>query len=249
MKHIVAIGGGEIGRPGKPIETTSIDEQIIKLSKKKQPNVLFLPTASDDSEDYCDIFKHHYEKRLGCVVKDLRLRSRPPYSEIKAAIEWADIIYVGGGNTLKMLTLWRKLGVDVLLKEAWERSVILCGLSAGAVCWFNGLSDSRAFTSKGKTWSHIKVRGLGLKDLFICPHFDTEHARQPALKHALSETRKVAVTIDNCAALEIKDDTFRVLASREKAGVNKAYWQDGKYVVKPVPASAKYRPLSELTQL
>ncbi len=248
MKHIVAIGGGEIGRPGKPVETTLIDKEIISLSNKKHPRVLFLPTASDDDIKYCNIFKAHYAGRLSCEVKDLKLYEKLSFQEIKEATEWADVIYVGGGNTLKMMMLWRKLGVDKLLKEAYERSVVLCGLSAGALCWFTGgLSDSRSFTSNGQTWNYIKVSGLKLEDVFICPHFDAELARQPSLKKALKGTSKVAVTIDNCAALEIKDGLYRILSSRKGAGANRTYWKKGKYIIEPITVSREYGPISELS--
>lgn len=136
MKHIVAIGGGEIGRPGYPIETTAIDKQIISASGKMNPNVLFVPTASTDSSGYCEVFRQHYGKRLGCTVTVLNLYSEPTEAAIEQEIDNADIIYVGGGNTLKMMTLWRRMGVDKLLANAYENGTVLCGLSAGAICWF-----------------------------------------------------------------------------------------------------------------
>lgn len=87
MKHIVVIGGGEIGRPGYPVETTDIDKQIISLSNKKNLEVLFVPTANSDSLSYYEVLNRHYGK--------------PHKSAIEHAIDSADIIYVGGGNTLK----------------------------------------------------------------------------------------------------------------------------------------------------
>ena len=96
----------------------------------------------------------------------------------------SDIIYVGGGNTLKMMTIWRKLGVDVLLKQALEKNIVLCGLSAGSICWFNnGNSDSRKFISNSDKL--IKVTGLGFINATHCPHYDSEPNRHKDLKRIM----------------------------------------------------------------
>ena len=247
MKHIVAIGGGEIGRPGYPVETTEIDEQIIALSGKTSPNVLFLPTASTDNTDYCDVFNQHYGERLGCNVSVLNLYGKPDHTTIEHLIDKADIIYVGGGNTLRMMILWRRMGVDTLLSKAYENGTVLCGLSAGAICWFKGgLSDSRSFSSGGKVWNYINVHGLDLKDLLICPHYDVESQRQPALKKILEGTSRIAVALDNCSAIEIQDGTFRILRSKSNANAYIAYWSAGKYNVEPLPTNNNYAPLALL---
>ena len=137
MGKIVAIGGGEIGRSGYPVETTEIDQEIIRLSGKSKPRMLFIPTASSDSESYYNVVKNHFGTSLSCKVDVLYLLvNKPSRKEIEEKILSSDIIYVGGGNTLKMMKLWRKLGVDRLLKAAYDKGTVLCGLSAGAICWF-----------------------------------------------------------------------------------------------------------------
>jgi dipeptidase E len=248
MTHIIAIGGGEIGRQGYPIETTEIDEQIIVLSGKKKPNVLFLPTASNDNSAYSQVFKKHYAEHLGSKVDVLDLWSKPTKASVKTALANADIIYVGGGNTLKMMTLWRRTGVDELLTEAYQNGTILTGVSAGAICWFwAGLSDSRSYTSKGKTWDYVKVRGLNIKNLLICPHYDAEPKRRPALKNSLKGSARTAIALDNCAALDIKDDMFRILSSKRGAIAHKAYWKNGRYFVDDIVPGSDYAPLTDLT--
>jgi dipeptidase E len=247
MKHIVAIGGGEIGRPGYSVETTDIDKQIVSLSAKTNPNVLFLPTASTDSTGYYEVFNQYYGKRLGCNVTVLNLYSKPTKTSIEHAIEGADVIYVGGGNTLKMMMLWRRIGLDKLLAEAYENGTVLCGLSAGAICWFRGgLSDSRSYTSGGKVWNYINVHGLDLEDLLICPHFDVELGRPPALKKMLEGTKRVAIALDNCTALQIQDDTFRILRSKQSSKAYKAYWSTGDYIIEPLPITDAYASLNLL---
>src|SRR5690606_6160908 len=112
----------------------------------------------------------------------------------------SDIIYVGGGNTLKMMTIWRRMGVDTLLKKAYRKGIILSGVSAGAICWFSyGNSDSRKFTSRSSQL--IKVRGLELIPALFCPHYDVEKHRQNDLRKMMMKTPKiVAIALDNCCA-------------------------------------------------
>lgn len=158
IKKIVAIGGGEIRTAG----TLAIDKEIIRLAQKERPKLLFIPTASSDSEDYCLHIDKYYGKKLSCKTDVLfLLKETPSSNEIKKKILSTDIIYVGGGNTLKMMKLWRRLGVDKLLKTAWQIGIVLCGISAGSICWFeSGHSDSMSFYNP-KKWKYINVHGLG----------------------------------------------------------------------------------------
>ena len=128
MGRIVAIGGGEIGRPGYPVETTKIDKEIISLTGKNKPKLLFIPTASSDSESYYDTVRKHFGIRLGCKTDVLYLL-KEKINENK--ILNSDIIYVGGGNTLLMMNTWRKYGLDKILIEAYNQNIVLSGLSAG----------------------------------------------------------------------------------------------------------------------
>ncbi|MEK7354130.1 MAG: Type 1 glutamine amidotransferase-like domain-containing protein, partial [Chloroflexota bacterium] len=170
MGKIVAIGGGEIGRPGHPIETTEIDEEIIRLSGKSKPRLLFIPTAGSDSETYYEAVRNHFGG-MSCKVDVLyMLANKPSKKEIEDKIFSSDIIYVGGGNTLKMMIAWRKLGVDVILAEAYRRDIVLSGVSAGAICWFRyGSSDSRKFANPDA--GLIKISGLNFINALCCPHY------------------------------------------------------------------------------
>ena len=99
MRKIVAIGGGEIGRPGYPIETTKIDKEIIRLTGRKNPKLLFIGTASDDSGLYIKVIKKYFRKRLGCAVLSLLLtKNRYFKKDLEKIILSSDIIYVGGGE-------------------------------------------------------------------------------------------------------------------------------------------------------
>ncbi len=243
--RIVAIGGGEIGRPGYPVELTAIDAEVVRLTGKRRPLVIFLPTATQDDPVYTRTIEEHYGGRLGCRVHALTLcRRRRSPSELGRTIASADIVYVGGGNTLRMMKLWRRRGVARLLVEAAANGTVMAGVSAGAICWCTaGVSDSRSFTAADDAWPYIAVRGLGLLDLLLCPHYDAEPRRQPALQHLLPRARLPRVGLDDCTALEVIDDRYRILSCREGSS---GHVVDRSGARRDVPAHDDLRPLAEL---
>ncbi len=247
MGKIVALGGGEIGRPGYPVETTAIDEEIIRLSGKSSPVLLFVPTATKDSQLYIDTFQRHFGESLGCKVDTLCLvRDNLRHWEIRQKISSADIIYVGGGNTLRMMKLWRKIGLDKILLEAYEKGTVLSGLSAGAICWFKyGSSDSRKY--KNPQASLIKVRGLNFINGLFCPHYDVELDRKPHLKTLMSKNPGIAIAVENCCAIEIIDDRYRILTSKAGSRAYKVYWYRGEYYEEIIDQNEEFVSLSSLT--
>lgn len=253
MGKIVAIGGGEIGRPKEgggfyPVETTAIDLEILRLTGKKQPTLLFIPTASHDSTGYYEVVKKHFNS-IGFSRTDTLYLTDASLTkdDIETAILSHDAVYVGGGDTLFMMTLWRKLGVDTMLKKAYDKGVVLSGISAGSICWFNnGNSDSRRFTSGSDKL--IKVTGLGLINALHCPHHDTEALRPDDLKRIMKSTPGTAIALDNCTALVVEDDMYRVVTSRAGTKAQKAYWKRGQYILEEITPSATPRSLTNLTQ-
>jgi len=245
MKKIVAIGGGEIGRPGFPIETTKIDKEIIKLTNKKNPVLLFIPTASGDSEGYFATVEKYFGKKLGCKTNVLYLtKAKLSKEQIRSKILSADIIYVGGGNTFKMMKIWKKFGIDKILQEAHKKGV-LSGLSAGAICWFKyGNSDSRKM--KNPKAPLIKVSGLNFIPALLCPHYDFEKDRKPDLKKMMQKTSGIAIALDNCCAIEIIDNTYKIISSKDSANAYKIFWSKRKYNQILIPKGSKFLPISEL---
>jgi len=246
IKKIIAIGGGEIGRPGFPVETTLIDREIIRQTHKKHPKLLFIPTASSESESYANVVTKHFGNRLGCRVSVLwLLKKRLTHKEITNKVMSSDIIYVGGGNTLKMMNIWRRLGVDKCLKNAYEKGIVLSGLSAGSICWFRyGNSDSRLFTSGSKKL--IRVTGLGLINAFHCPHYDVEVRRQADLKRMMRKTPLMAIALENCTALEVIDNRYRIIKSKPTARAFKVYWKGGRYFQYEIPCKKEFEALGTI---
>ena len=194
--QVVAIGGGEIHQQ----ETLPIDRFIVRLTKKRVPRVLFIPTASDDSTDYIDNFRSIYELQLGCSVKTLTVANTNIDENIVDRVAEADVIYVGGGNTRKMMQRWESIGLDKILTQASHESKILCGLSAGAICWFeSGFSDSERFTDDGSGWNYAEIPGLGLLSGMFCPHLDSENRLLPLVEYLSDKDRAVYASSDGTA--------------------------------------------------
>lgn len=214
--NIVAIGGGEI----RQRETQKIDRFIRELSGKQAPNLLFMPTASYDAPGYCDIVSEIYAKELGCRYSDLKLITAPPSSaEIENQILNADIIYVGGGDTRNMLSVWQQFSIATLLEKAVRSGTILSGLSAGATCWHEyGHSDYESFTGK-PDWQYKMLPALGFKKGMFCPHLDSKD-RFDHFKAMVENKSVTGIGCDNNAAIWYQGDNEpTVVTSKPTASV------------------------------
>ncbi|UIR16132.1 Type 1 glutamine amidotransferase-like domain-containing protein [Streptomyces spinosirectus] len=117
-----------------------LDDWVLSLARTRTgsapPRICFLPTASGDAAAYIDRFDDTFRSRHDCEPSVLPLFRRELDDEqLRAQLLGQDVVYVGGGNTANMLAVWRVHGVDRLLREAHDRGVLLCGISAGANCW------------------------------------------------------------------------------------------------------------------
>ena len=198
MKRILAIGGGEL----KNRETLSIDEYIAAEAKKAagetRPCGLFIPTASHDCMPYYNTF-HKVYTGLFNVKTDVALtvgREIDP-EKMRAKFERADFLYVGGGDTVFMLNHWNKSGLLQFIRDAYERGVLVAGLSAGAICWFEEMySDS---VVEGE---YAVYPGLGWIKGKISPHYNE---RMLDFDETVLYNRFRAWGIENDAAIEFAD--------------------------------------------
>ncbi len=237
VKTIVAIGGGEIG----DFETLPIDCKIVEYCGKKHPKVLFVPTASGDALGYWETFQKVYRGKLKCEVDVLFLLSEELSKEqIEQKIFSADIVYVGGGSTLKMLQAWRKFGVDLMFKKAYDKGIILSGISAGAICWFRyGSSDSRSFMENSKkSKSFMRVSGLDLLPITLSPHHIREkEMRNRGMKEMMQRTTGIGIMVDDGAAIAIRNDKYEILKADKNIGIKKIYNKNKKIVIGELPVS------------
>lgn len=244
MGKIVAIGGGENGHGKTQYETAVIDKEIIRLSGKCNPNFLFIGLANLYADRYYEVMKNIYGDMYGCNTDYLTNEEHKHFAIAQSKIQWADIIYVGGGNTLKLMKGWRKYGIDKLLNEAYEADKVLCGVSAGGICWCDyGNSDSRRFTSHSDKL--IKVKGLGLVNILFCPHINTEPNRADDLKRMMKTTYKIPAIAVDLGALEIVDNQYRILTIDSSTTANKCYWKNGRYFCESI-IDDKFKPIEEL---
>ena len=194
-RNIIAIGGGGFGaNPGQGI----IEKYILKQTKKKNPKICFIPTATGDNEAY-KVNYYSTFTNLDCCPSHLDFFKRTP--DLNELILNQDAIFVGGGNTKSMLAVWREWGLDKILKKAYLNGTVMSGVSAGAICWFqNGITDSWASNLKMMPCLNF-IKGT------CCPHYDEEPERKPAVKNFLLRNKvKNVYAVDGGAALHIKDE-------------------------------------------
>ena len=209
--QIVAMGGG--GFSMEP-DHLALDKYVLSLAGRPCPKVSFLATASGDSDSYVQRFYTSF-RSLPCEPTHLSL-FRPHWSDLRSYVLEQDVIYVGGGSTRNLLVLWREWGLDVFLKEAWRAGVVLAGISAGSICWFEeGVTDS---VEAGRLHA---IRCLGFLPGSNCPHYDGEAERRPAYHRLLREgSIQPGYAADDGAALHyIGERLARCVASRPAAKV------------------------------
>jgi peptidase E len=211
MRQIIALGGGGFSmEPKNPL----LDTYILRQSNKIKPKICFVPTASGDAEGYVSNFYHFFEYHL-CEPSHLSL-FKPPSRDLEGFVLEKDIIYVGGGNTKNLLTLWKEWGLDQILRKAWDQGIILAGISAGSICWFEeGLTDSYGDQLE-------PIQALGFIKGSNCPHYDGEADRRPIFHNFIKSNRLQAgiATDDGAAVHFIDQEIHKVISSRPNA---KAY--------------------------
>ena len=206
MKHIVAMGGGGFSmNPG----SSPLDRYVLEASGKSRPRVCFLGQASGDALSYAERFLAAF-RTLSCEPSALSL-FKPHTADLEGFLLAQDVLYVGGGNTRSMLALWREWGLDRILRAAWERGVVLSGLSAGMICWFEeGVTDSVPGTLG-------RLPCLGFLPGSACPHYDGEPGRRPAYTGLVGTGRmKPGYAADDGVALHFVADRLAEVVSERK---------------------------------
>ncbi|MEI7758962.1 MAG: Type 1 glutamine amidotransferase-like domain-containing protein [bacterium] len=252
LQKIIAIGGGEIGQLREnghgnyAPETTLIDREILHLTDKKKPTLLFIPTASSDSKSYYQTVEKHFLEIGFASVDALFLSDKSLTKEqIEKNILSHDAIYVGGGNTLKMMTIWRDMGIDNMLNMALKKGIVLSGLSAGSICWFyQGISDSASYEDKNE--KYIKVAGLNFIDAIHSPHFSEEPQRKHAIEALTRNSSKVAICLDNAVALVIIGNKYKIIRSSSGAKAYKAYWENDEFKLNEIAPKEKFMNIDDL---
>ncbi|MBE2190685.1 MAG: peptidase E [Alphaproteobacteria bacterium] len=220
--QIIALGGG--GFSDEP-ENPLLDLYVLEQANVKIPKICFLPTASGDADSYLLKFYESFSK-YECKPSHLSL-FQPHTSDIQDFILSQGVIYVGGGNTKSMLALWKEWGLDLILKKAFEKGIVLAGISAGAICWFEeGATDS----IPGKISS---LSCLGFVKGSCCPHYDGSELRRKTVPQLIQEKEmKAGYAIDDNAAIHIVDNKLENAISSIKG--KKVVFLDG-HTIRDIP--------------
>jgi peptidase E len=227
-------GGGFTMEPGNP----ALDDYVRTLAPAREPRICLLPTAGGDSEDQILRFHAAFGDQL-CEpshVSLFRLGARPvpPREHLLAQ----DVIYVGGGSMVNLLALWRAHGLDAILRDAWQAGIVLAGLSAGSMCWF----ECGVTRSVGRP---ALARGLGFLPGSNSVHYDGEPERRPFYLAAVARGDAPAGWgVDDGAGLLFRGTRLaEVVASRPGARAFRVHARDGEAVEEAIePRLLKSRP-------
>lgn len=227
MKVIICIGGltgiknkDNIFLTYKP---RKVDKEIVSLSKKEHPKVLFIGTASKERKDYYDSFKAAYEELGGIVNNLLILNNNISNKEIEEKILESDIIYVGCGKTQFMLDTWKEKGIDKLLKKAYEKEIILAGMSAGSYCWFK--------------YNYELIEGLGLIPKINCVHYEEKtNEKKEQFFNNIKKYNLEGIALDNDIALAFIDGEYKIIKNDDNRNAYQVYFDKDKFTIKTLNA-------------
>ena len=207
LPQIVAFGGGGFSTEG---QNPLLDDYVLALTGRERPRVCFVPTASGDADHYVVRFYRAFGPER-CEASHLSLFRRDRGWAGRSFAEHLlaqDVIYVGGGSVVGLLGAWRAHGLDAVLRKAWRRGIVLCGGSAGSLCWFD--EAVTAFHGPPE-----RVRGLGLLPHSNCVHYDAEPVRRSGYRELVASGMTPGYAAEDGVALHFAGpELAHVVASR-----------------------------------
>lgn len=206
--QIVALGGGGFSTER---DSSLLDDYVLSLTDSERPRVCFLPTASGDADHY--IVRFYRRFAATCDASHVSLFRRDQGTggvedDLASHLLAQDLIYVGGGNVVSMLGAWRAHGLDDVLRKAWRKGIVLCGPSAGSLCWFEEALSAFHGAPRG-------VRGLGMLPYSNCVHYDAEPARRAEYHRFVGGGMRPGFAAEDGVALHFRRTRLqRVVSSR-----------------------------------
>lgn len=223
----MALGGG--GFSMEP-DNALLDDFVLSLAlRKRRPRICFIGTASGDGDSYIRRFHEAFPPSRAAATH-LTFFERK-VRDLKSFVMDQDVIYVGGGSSANLLAVWRLHGLDKVLLAAWKAGVVMAGISAGAICWFeDGITDSFGMPYRALN------DGLGFVRGACCPHYDGERERRPALLRLIRRGFPSTLALDDGAAAHFVGMRLaEAVSSRPEARVYRVRLVDGKAIESPVP--------------
>ncbi|PLS17353.1 peptidase E [Bacillus sp. M6-12] len=195
LRNIIAISGG-----GFSYSIPSyIDEYIVNQKRLSTSlKICFISTASNDAQGYIDQFYKAFSNfEASHLIQDDFLKEN-----IKEFVMKQDVLYVGGGNTQYMLTKWREIEFDKILREAYENGIILAGISAGAMCWFDTCYSER------EDGIFEEFKGLGFVQGSFCPHYNNEFRRKAYDKWLSTKSLEPNYKLEDNESLHFRNENL-----------------------------------------
>jgi dipeptidase E len=219
-RQIVAMGGATL-RP--EAYDPRLNAYVLSLARRERPRVCFVGTASGEAPDYVVGFYRAFSAHHDCEPTDLALFDRT-VADLRSFVLEQDVVYVGGGNTVSLLAVWRAHGLDAVLREAWEEGIVLCGSSAGMNCWFEA-----SVTDSFDLGRLAGLRdGLGFLPGSACPHYDGEDQRRPTYRRLIAgEGFPPGYAADDAAALVFEDTRLREVVTTAEGSTGYRVDADG----------------------
>lgn len=239
--ELICLGGGDIGSG----ETAAIDRLFAPGMHLRRRRVLFIPTASQDSEEYVKAVNYGFS-RLRIEVDVLRLYHGDNLETCRRKVADCDGVYVGGGNTKSMLSLWRAIGIEKVLRDAARTGKPVGGLSAGAICWFRVANSDWPTYERIPDMRTAPLAGLNWVNLAVCPHTKDEPFRLGDFQEMMEVDGGIGVGIDDGAALHIRGDRYRILSVRDDSAAHLFDSLEGKIRHRIIPVSETFAPLEDL---
>jgi peptidase E len=199
LPRIVGFGGRSVAAEG---ELSRLEKYVVELTGAAHPKVLYLPTPAADADG--GIVSFHERWSGHAEPSHLKLFGAPDAALWRPRLLEQDIICVSGGNTANALAIWRVHGMDVALREAWERGIVLCGGSAGMICWF----ECSVTDSFGPALAPLRD-GLGFLPGSACPHYDGEDRRRPVYQQLVAAGFPGGFAVDEFAAIHFEGTTMK----------------------------------------
>jgi peptidase E len=206
--QVVAFGGGGFAmEPDNPL----LDDYVLGLCRRPRPRVCLVPTASGDASAWIDRFYSLFDDGR-CEPSHLGLFSRG-VDDLYAFLSEQDVLYVGGGNTVNLLAVWRAQGLAEVLPRVLANGTIACGVSAGGLCWFErGITDSY-----GPGLNPL-ANGLGFLPGSFCPHYDSDPRRPDAFRSFVRESGQPGLAAEDGVGLHYVDGKLaKIVSSRPAA--------------------------------
>jgi dipeptidase E len=195
-------------------DSSLLDDYVLSLTEAARPRVCFLPTASGDADHYVVRFYRRFSPT--CEASHVSLFRRDQGTggvedDLATHLLAQDVVYVGGGNVVSMLGAWRAYGLDEILRKAWRKGVVLCGPSAGSLCWF----DEALSAFHGAPRS---VRGLGLLPYSNCVHYDAEPERRAEYHRVVGDGMRPGFAVEDGVALHFRRTRLEWVVSSRPGG-------------------------------